>query len=128
MKSLEELKNTAHLKIEGKIPCPVKDTDIYCGWIDLYDFQGSVVFGYNEHGTWEHVSVSHRNKRKMPTWEDMCRIKEMFWGKDVTCVQFHPAESAYVHGVMGEDTNILHLWRPVNGDWSIINEDLMKTL
>ena len=128
MKTIDELKNTPHLTIQGILPNAPMDAQIYYGWIDLYDFRGSVVFGYNEHGTWEHVSVSHNNKRKLPSWDDMCRIKEMFWGKDVTVCQFHPAENAYVHGVMGENTNILHLWRPIDGNWGIINEDLMKTL
>lgn len=29
---------------------------------------------------WEHVSVSRKDR--CPTWEEMCQIKDMFWGKD----------------------------------------------
>ena len=130
MKSLEELKHTPNLCVQGKLDIKgiPEDAEVYHGWIDIGKFKGTVVFGYNEHGKWEHVSISHFNKRKLPTWEDMCRVKDMFWGKDVTVVQWHPAEDSYIHGVMGQDTNILHLWRAKDGDWSIVNEDLLKHL
>lgn len=130
MKTLEELQHTPHLCVQGKMPTQIihdPSAEVYHGWVDIGDFKGTVVFGFNEHGVWEHVSISHFNKRKLPTWDDMCRIKEMFWGKDVTVVQFHPAEGAYIHSVKGLE-NVLHLWRPKDGDWSRINEDLMKTL
>ena len=128
MKTLEELKRTPHLCIKGKLESAPDESEVYFGWIDIEGFIGTVVFGFNEHGIWEHVSISHNNKHRLPTWENMCRVKEMFWGKDVTVVQWHPAEDSYIHGIMGMDTNILHLWRPKNGDWSIVNEDLMKNL
>lgn len=37
----------------------------------------SVMFGENEDG-WEHVSVSPKHKYKMPTWDDMCVLKDIF--------------------------------------------------
>ena len=37
---------------------------------------------------WEHVSVSYADKT--PSWEDMDKIKKMFWRDDETVVQFHP--------------------------------------
>ena len=40
---------------------------------------------------------------------------------DETVVQMHPREADYVHGV-GFDTNILHLWRPVGGAWSMLEK------
>lgn len=120
MKSLEEIKQQAHLYAINKLPMPY---EIYRAAIDLYGFKGTVVFGANEEG-WEHVSVSHFNKRKLPSWEDMQRVKEMFWKPDETVVQIHPAEEYYVHGVEGiwDDSNVLHLWRPVGGDWSIMGK------
>lgn len=59
-------------------------------------------------GAWEHVSVSvSRKSDALPTWDEMCEIKKLFWAPDETVVQFHPAESEYVNVY-----NCLHLWKP----------------
>ena len=120
MKTYDEIVNARHIYAINKLPVSI---EIYCAGIDLYGFKGTVVFGFNEDG-WEHVSVSHCNKHKLPTWEDMCHVKELFWKADETVVQIHPSEDAYVHGVPGmwEDSNVLHLWRPVGGDWNRIEQ------
>ena len=58
---------------------------------------------------WQHVSVSKVGKpNKVPNWEHMCRIKQLFWGDDVWVMQFHPAKVDYVNNHAG----CLHLWRP----------------
>lgn len=121
MKTLEEIKNAPHIcaitRIQGM------PTETYGAAIDLFGFQGTVIFGFNEDG-WEHVSVSHSNKRILPTWEDMCRIKDLFWNKNETVVQIHPSEKQYVHGVGAwKDSNVLHLWRPVNAEWQKMEEE-----
>lgn len=61
---------------------------------------------------WEHVSVHvvEDGKPETPTWEEMCAIKSVFWDKEDTVIQYHPAASEYVN--MHE--NVLHLWRPTN--------------
>jgi hypothetical protein len=63
---------------------------------------------------WEHISVhaeyktkSGKRKKRTPTWEEMCHIKDMFWGKDECVIQFHPPESEYVNC----HPHTLHLWR-----------------
>ena len=55
-------------------------------------------------GGWEHVSVSYR--RRVPTWAEMCKVKDMFWNDEETVVQYHPkkntktsARLAYIYGV-----------------------------
>ena len=58
---------------------------------------------------WEHLSVSLSN-RKMPTWDDMCFIKGLFWDDEDCVIQYHPPKSEYVNIVH----NCLHLWRPLN--------------
>ena len=83
------------------------------------------LFGDDEEG-WEHVSVSPKGSKyerdqATPTWDEMCQVKRIFWSDNETVVQFHPAEVEYLHGI-GGDTNILHLWRPKDGDWSALNE------
>lgn len=60
----------------------------------------------------EHVSVSHRNEKIMPSWDEMCAIKDMFFEKEEECVQIHPKHSEYVNMV----SNCLHIWHPVNGE------------
>ncbi len=57
---------------------------------------------------WEHVSVSLSNRT--PTWEEMCRVKDIFWDKEDVVMQLHPAESDYVNC----HQYCLHLWRPIN--------------
>lgn len=59
---------------------------------------------------WEHVSVSLPTR--CPTWEEMCRIKGLFWDSDDAVMQLHPPEEDYVNN----HPYCLHLWRPVCGD------------
>lgn len=56
---------------------------------------------------WEHVSVSL--PRQTPTWDDMCRVKDLFWDKEDPVIQYHPAASQYVNF----HKHTLHLWRPI---------------
>lgn len=117
MKTLEELRNTPKLIISKEYP---GSSGGVFGEIQFDDlkFKGTVLAGFNEEG-WEHVSISHYKKKQLPTWEVMCRVKDMFWRKDEEVVQIHPKESEYLHGVNGLE-NVLHLWRPVDGDWSLM--------
>jgi hypothetical protein len=61
---------------------------------------------------WEHVSVTVAKKGKdaqrCPTWEEMCHLKEIFWGGGECVVQFHPQASEYVNN----HPFCLHLWKP----------------
>ena len=56
-------------------------------------------------GGWEHVSVSLR--KRTPTWEEMCKVKEMFRRDDETVIQYHPKKSEYVNIC----ETCLHMWR-----------------
>lgn len=79
--------------------------ETYASEIETRRWCGSVVFGFNENG-WEHVSVSPYGG-KMPTWDDMCEIKDIFWDDEEEVIQIHPKKSEYVN-IM---ENCLHLWR-----------------
>lgn len=69
---------------------------------------------------WEHVSAHCRYlvkrgkkakwKTRMPRWEEMCRIKALFFLPEECVVQFHPPESDYVN----IHDHVLHLWRSRN--------------
>jgi hypothetical protein len=60
---------------------------------------------------WEHVSVHivDHEQEATPLWEEMCRIKDMFWDPEDCVMQLHPPRSEYVNN----HKNCLHLWRPV---------------
>ena len=69
---------------------------------------------------WEHVSAHIRYvtkqgkfKKRIPSWEEMCAIKEIFFKPDECVVQFHPKEEDYIniHG------HVLHLWRKEGEDF-----------
>lgn len=64
--------------------------------------------GYMEY-EFEHVSVSLAHR--CPTWEEMCKVKDLFWDDDDVVVQFHPAKSEYVNLAK----TCLHLWRWTKG-------------
>lgn len=88
----------------------------------IYDRKETICFtmGRDENG-WEHVAISIGSGRKIPSWEIMCKAKSVFWRDDEDVVQLHPMESAYFHGFPGQ-MEVLHLWRPVDGDWSLLNK------
>lgn len=101
MKNANEIKNLPHLM--------VKETGIDggCGYImDGKKIWASVI--WSNGGGWDHVSVSPVNWKKIPTWDEMCMVKNMFFGPDETVVQYHPAKSCYVNVL----PNCLHLWKP----------------
>lgn len=75
--------------------------------LTLPNWQGSVIWSFG--GGWEHVSVSPFKHRITPSWEDMCRVKDIFFKGDEWVVQFHPPKEEYVNNV----PNCLHLWRPI---------------
>lgn len=60
---------------------------------------------------WEHVSVHAVSKKqnRMPTWSEMCKIKDLFWEDEDCAMQYHPPRSEYVNTYK----YCLHLWRPI---------------
>ncbi len=100
MKSLNELKQAVGLQII--------ETGIDGGTGRLYlnglkSKPAIVVFSWGE--GWEHVSVSYPNRT--PTWQEMCRVKDIFWNENECVMQFHPPKSEYVN----IHPYCLHLWR-----------------
>lgn len=62
---------------------------------------------------WDHVSVSviESSFRRCPTWEEMCKVKDMFWSEEDCVVQYHPPKAQYVNN----HEHCLHLWKPTYG-------------
>jgi hypothetical protein len=57
-------------------------------------------------GGWDHVSVSLR--KRTPNYQEMKRIKRMFFLRDEWAIEYHPPADEYV----SIHSNVLHLWRP----------------
>ena len=100
MRSNKQLRRTESLR--------VTNATIYggYGYVQINGWSGSVIWGRDESG-WEHVSVAPFND-EVPTWDDMCKLKDIFFGDEEMALQFHPKKSQYVNVV----ENCLHLWRP----------------
>lgn len=58
-------------------------------------------------GGWDHVSVSPLKKKLTPSWEIMCKVKDVFFMPEEAVIQIHPPKSEYVNNM----PNCLHLWR-----------------
>lgn len=59
---------------------------------------------------WLHVSVSHRDR--IPSWDELRSIKDLFIGRDKKAIQVLPPESEYVNHC----PRCLHLWCCLDGD------------
>ncbi len=72
---------------------------------------------------WEHVSVTmaNPNKRRCPYWDEMCFVKDLFWGDDEVVLQYHPKKADYVNN----HPFVLHLWRPIQNELPCPPPDLI---
>lgn len=64
---------------------------------------------------WEHVSARARGmdlKERVPTWAEMCWLRDLFFDPEEVVIQIHPKHSEYVNC----HPNVLHLWRPTYCD------------
>jgi hypothetical protein len=59
---------------------------------------------------WLHVSVSH--SARLPNWEELRSVKDLFIGTDRKALQVFPAEAEYVN----IHPRVLHLWSCLDGD------------
>lgn len=101
-----------------RIPHPItgEKGDSFCGWFKIViktqkKEQLIATVCYAAGMGWEHVSVS-LNKKRCPTWDEMCKIKEMFWGSSKTVIQYHPSKNKYVNN----HPYCLHLWRCIDSE------------
>ena len=69
----------------------------------------------------EHVSVSVDGAYRLPTWDEMCHVKNFFWLPEETVVQFHPKKSEYGN----DNPMVLHLWKLVESDYILPNKKLV---
>ncbi len=65
----------------------------------------------SDEGGWKHVSVSFgKGATAVPSWDLMCRIKDLFFEPDDVVMQLHPKKADYVNRHVG----CLHLWMPLD--------------
>jgi hypothetical protein len=57
-----------------------------------------------------HLSVSNAQKKMLPPWNVLCRLKEAFWADDAWVVLYIPAKNDYVN----DHPYVHHLWEPLN--------------
>lgn len=111
MKTYEEI--TKSKKIWGIIPlCHMPHTTLYKAWIKLPDSGTASVVWCDNENEMEHVSVSPKHKFNIPSWNDMCFLKDTFFNDDEEVYQIHPKKSEYVNVT----ENCLHLWKPIGTD------------
>lgn len=105
MRSLEEIKKIGCLTVKKS------GEDGGMGFIRITrSCPDTAAVVWSNGGGWDHVSVSFYNR--CPKWEEMCKVKELFFLPEECCVEYHPAESEYVN----LHPYCLHIWRPQNGE------------
>lgn len=80
-----------------------------CGAFEI-PYKSSTLFAIVYDGSsdgWEHVSVSLRSR--CPNWQEMCFVKDLFWGEDETVMQFHVPKSQHINN----HPYCLHMWKRV---------------
>lgn len=91
-------------------------------WKRLDDFEGLVVYQgraglrvflsvmrERDGKRWLHVSFSRREK--IPNWDDVRAVKDLFIGKDEEALQVFPPQDEYVN----VHPRTLHLWHCIDG-------------
>jgi hypothetical protein len=61
-------------------------------------------------GGWRHLSVSNAQKKVLPSWNIMCRLRNAFFSDEDWVCQFHPAKDDYID----DHPFCLHLWQPLD--------------
>jgi hypothetical protein len=59
---------------------------------------------------WKHLSIKNAQRRTLPTWNIMSRVKDLFFSDEEWVIQYHPAREDYIN----DHPWVLHLWRPLN--------------
>ena len=76
---------------------------------DYYDTASGkqLNFMFSVQGGWEHLSVSMPSRT--PTWDQMCKMKDIFFDEEEEAFEYHPKRSEYVN----VHPHCLHIWRPI---------------
>jgi hypothetical protein len=80
-------------------------------WVPFGNDKMRIIADDGTDSGWEHVSCSFIDR--CPTWDEMCRVKDLFWDAEECAVQYHPPKSEYVNNF----PYCLHLWRKIGQNW-----------
>lgn len=113
MKDIEEIKKTSGIFIKKEGPDGFGGTvfpiEYKKGKVKIVkDIDKALHFIFSWGCGFEHLSVS--TPIKTPSWEQMCKMKEIFWRDDEVCMQLHPKKEDYVNNM----PYCLHIWRPID--------------
>ena len=111
MRTLEHIEHLRMADLERA--CYGANGDEHNGIYKVYVAGRSFRVVASNGGGWDHVSVSPCHAKRYPTWEEMCAIKDMFFGENERVVQYHPPKSEYVNA----HPYCLHLWKWQGGDF-----------
>ena len=98
MKSFKEIEKNR--RISGI----VNSMDGFTATIHMPTWVGSVVC--SDGAGWNHVSISPFKKHIMPSYYDLCLIKDIFWNEEEAVIHVFPPKSQHVNNM----PNCLHLW------------------
>ena len=112
MRDIEEIKKTSGLVIKKEgidgLAGTVFPIEYRKGKVKVnQNIDEALHFIFSKGLDWEHLSVS--TPVKTPTWEQMCKMKEIFWGDDEVCMELHPKKEEYVN----MHPYCLHIWKPI---------------
>ena len=112
MRDIEEIKKTSGLVIKKEgidgLAGTVFPIEYRKGKVKVnQNIDEALQFIFSKGLEWEHLSVS--TPVKTPTWEQMCKMKEIFWGDDEVCMELHPKKEEYVN----MHPYCLHIWKPI---------------
>jgi hypothetical protein len=61
---------------------------------------------------WRHLSITNAQKKMLPPYNVMCRVKACFFGDDAWVVQFHVPPEEHID----DHPYCLHLWQYLDGE------------
>lgn len=113
MRDREEIRKTTGVEIkkEGKdgFGGSVYPVEYKNGKVKIKkDYNSVLHFIFSNGCGFEHLSVS--TPVRTPTWDEMCKMKEIFWRDDEVCMQLHPKKEEYVNN----HNYCLHIWKPID--------------
>lgn len=106
MRNLNEILNDKRIR---KIYKNVQTDKVSKLKMEVHSFKGSdkALVCFTTVMGWEHLSVSFKNK--IPSWEVMNEMKEMFFKDYEDAFQYHPTKENYINN----NEYTLHIWRPL---------------
>ena len=128
MKNIKEIVGTNNLFRTGTI---LWRNDEITKYIYMYKSHYDLIIGgilgsIHKSKNWEHVAMSILSpNNRMPTFEEMSALKDMFWNQNEITMQVLPAEKDYVN----VNPYVLHLWRNIKSSElePILYKEILQT-